>query len=131
MVFSINNRVKAAWAKWREVSGFKCDKNMPIKLNYFFYKTILKPAMKYGTECWAVKKNDTHKLPTTEMRMLRWVRGKTKKDHVKNEDIWKEANIEPMTSFLRKRRPIWYGHVSRKERGRYHHEDVKHASEGP
>ena len=42
----------------------------------------------------------THKLHTTEMRMLRWAGGKTKKDNIKNEDIWREANIEPMTHKL-------------------------------
>ena len=47
--------------------------------------------------------------------MLRWARGKTKKDHFKNEDIWREANIEPMTTFLRKKRLRWYGHAIRKE----------------
>ena len=92
-----------------------CDKKMPIMLKDKIYKTIVKPAMIYGSECWAVKKNDTQKLHTTEMRMLRWARGKTKKDHVKNEDIWREANVEPMTTFLRKKRLRWYGHVLRKE----------------
>ena len=42
----------------------------------------------------------THKLHTTEMRMLRWARGKTNKDHIMNDDIWREANIEPMTHKL-------------------------------
>ena len=37
--------------------------------------------------------------------------GETKKDHTKNEDIWREANIEPMTTFLGKRRLRWYGHM--------------------
>ena len=111
----VNNRVKVAWAKWREVSGVMCDKKMPIKLKDNIYKTIVKPAMIYGSECWAVKKNDIQKLHTTEMRMLRWARGKTKKDHIKNEDIWREANVEPMTTFLRKKRLRWYGHVLRKE----------------
>ena len=31
--------------------------------------------------------------------MLRWAIGKTKKDHIKNEDIWREASIEPTTTF--------------------------------
>ena len=57
----------------------------------------------------------THKLHTTEMRMVRWAGGKTKKDHIKNEDIWREANIERMTTFLRKRRLRWDGHMLRKE----------------
>ena len=47
--------------------------------------------------------------------MLRWARGKTEKDHVKNEDISREANVEPMTHFLRKKRLRRYGHVLRKE----------------
>ena len=51
--------------------------------------------------------------------MLRWARAysrnKTKKDHMKNEDIWREANIEPTTPFLRKKLLRWYGRVLRKE----------------
>ena len=47
--------------------------------------------------------------------MLRWAAGKTRKDNIKNEDIWREANIEPMTTFLRKRRLRWYDLVLRKE----------------
>ena len=46
----VNNRVKVAWAKWREVSGVVCDKKMPIKLKDKIYKTIVKPAMIYGSE---------------------------------------------------------------------------------
>ena len=54
------------------MSGVMCDKKMPIKLTDKIYKTIVKPAMiLYGSECWALKKNDTQKLHTTEMRMLR------------------------------------------------------------
>ena len=46
----VNNIVKVAWAKWREVSGVMCDKKMPIKLKDKIYKTIVKPAMIYGYE---------------------------------------------------------------------------------
>ena len=114
-ILSLHQTVAMSRPYRREVSGVMCDKKMPIKLKDKIYKTIVKPAMIYGSECWAVKKNDTQKLHTTEMRMLRWARGKTKKDHVKNEDIWREDNVEPMTTFLRKKRLRWYGHVLRKE----------------
>ena len=114
-----SEKVEQELERWRDqfdyVSGVKCDKKMPIKLKDKIYKTIVKPAMIYGSECWAVKKNDTQKLHTTEMRMLRWARCNTKKDHINNEDIWREANVEPMTTFLRKKRLRWYGHVLRKE----------------
>ena len=39
------------------------------------YKTAIKPAMVYGVECWAARKQEEWKLHTTEMRMLRWARG--------------------------------------------------------
>ena len=47
--------------------------------------------------------------------MLIWARGKTKKHLIKNEDILREGNVEPMTTFLRKKRLRRYGHVLRKE----------------
>ena len=57
------------------------------------YKTAIKAAMLYGAECWAVRKKEERKLHTTEMRMLQWARRKTRLDHVRNVDIWKEAHI--------------------------------------
>ena len=72
------------------------DRNIPTKLKDKVYKTAIKPAMVYGAECWAVRKKEERKLLTTEMCMLRWARGKTRLDHVRNVDIWKEAHMYPM-----------------------------------
>ena len=63
----------------RNSSDYKYYKN---------YKTIVKPAMTHRSDGWAVEENDTRKLHTTEMRMMRWDGGKTKNDHIKNEDMW-------------------------------------------
>ena len=35
------------------------------------YKTVVRPAMMYGAEMWAVKKAQEKKLDVAEMRMLR------------------------------------------------------------
>ena len=51
--------------------------------------------------------------------MVRWAGGKTKKDHIKNEDIWREANIEPMTHKLHTiatRMLRWAGGKTKKDR---------------
>ena len=90
-----------------------CDRNIPTKLKDKVYKMARKPAMVYGAECWAVRKKEERKLHTTEMRMLRWARGKTRLDHVRNVDIWKEY---PMAEFLREKRLIWFGHVQRRDK---------------
>ena len=63
--------------------------------------------------------------------MLRWARGETKKDHVKNEDIGREENIKPMTTFLRQKRlsaMVWP--CLQKRRGGYHQEDATYAGAG-
>ena len=51
------------------------------------YKTVVRPAMMYGAETWAVKKTQQKKLDVAEMRMLRWMSGVTKLDRIRNERI--------------------------------------------
>ena len=48
------------------------------------------------------------------MRNMRWARGKTRLDHVRNVDIWKEAPMYPMAEFLREKRLRWFGYVQRR-----------------
>ena len=93
--------------KWKEVSGVMCDRKMPVKLKDKVFKTIIRPAMTYGSECWAVKKKDVSKLNSAEMRMLRWARGKTRLDHIRNEDIRKEADVKPVETFLENKSLKW------------------------
>ena len=70
----------------------------------------------YGSECWAVKKKDENKLNSTEMRMSRWARGRTRLDHIINEDIRKEAHVKPVETFLENKRLTWFGQCLRRER---------------
>ena len=51
------------------------------------YKTVVRQAMMYGAETWAVKKAQEKKLDVAEMRMLRWMSGVTKLDRIRNERI--------------------------------------------
>ena len=60
------------WMKWKQLTGVLCDKKVPIKLKDKVYKTVIKPTMTYGAECWAVRKNDENRLHVEKMRMLRW-----------------------------------------------------------
>ena len=44
-------------------------------------------SMLYRTECYAIKKQYITKINAAEMRMLRWMCGKTRKDRVRYEYI--------------------------------------------
>ena len=50
-------------------------------------ETVVRPAMMYGAETWAVKKAQEKKLDVAEMSMLRWMSGVTKMDRIRNERI--------------------------------------------
>ena len=52
----INNRVKLAWMKWKQLTGLLCDKKVLIKLKDKVYKTVIKPTMTHGAEGWAGRK---------------------------------------------------------------------------
>ncbi|KAI3818115.1 hypothetical protein L1987_11918 [Smallanthus sonchifolius] len=81
------HRVQSGWCKWRAALGVLCDKRFPIGLMGKFYRVAVRPAMLYGTDCWAIKKTHTRKMDVAEMRMLRWMCGHTRKDRIRNEQM--------------------------------------------
>ncbi|VFQ62516.1 unnamed protein product [Cuscuta campestris] len=83
----VGHRVGVAWAKWRLASGVLCDPKISPRMKGKFYRSIVRPAMLYGVECWAVKKSHVLRLHATEMQMLRWKCGKTRLDRISNEVI--------------------------------------------
>lgn len=60
------------------------------------YRTI-RPTISYSSDCWDGKKQYIHKRSIAKMKMLRWMCGKTIKDHIRNDCIRNKvghANIE-------------------------------------
>ena len=109
------NRVRLAWNKWREVTGVICDKKVPVKLKHKIYRTVIRPTMTYGADCWTMKKEDEKLMNKTEMRMLRWIQCVSLREHKINEDIREAATVQPITTHLMQKRLLWYSHVSRRD----------------
>ncbi|KAJ7957951.1 Retrovirus-related Pol polyprotein LINE-1 [Quillaja saponaria] len=110
----VNHRIKAGWVKWRSASGVLCDPKIPNRLKGKFYKSAVRPAMLYGTECWAVKKQHSHKMGVAEMRMLRWMTGHTRNDRIRNEEIRRKVEVAPIEEKMRENRLRWFGHIQRR-----------------
>ena len=58
----IQHRIKAWWVKWKNATGVLCDGKMPIKLKGKLYRTVIRSAMLYGSECWAIKRQHVPKM---------------------------------------------------------------------
>ena len=61
------------------------------------YRTVVRPALMYGAETWALKKAQEKKLEVAEMRMLRWMCRVTKLDKIRNERIRGTATVGEIT----------------------------------
>lgn len=59
--------------------GYKDEKIM-LNLKDKFYRSTIRTDMLHGVEGWAVKKKHVHEMSVAEMRMLKWMCGKTRKD---------------------------------------------------
>jgi len=58
---------------------------------------VVRSAMLYRSECWPIKKTQVQRLMVREMRMIRWMRGYTRIDRIRNgviRDLVKVAPIE-------------------------------------
>ena len=110
----VTHRIKAGWLRWRAATGVLCDKKVPLKLKGKFYRAAIRPAMLYGSECWAVKKAHERKLKAAEMRMLRWACGRTMLDRIPNAVFRNELEIMPFSEKAREGRLRWFGHVRRR-----------------
>ena len=91
-----------------------CDNKVPQKLKGKFYRTAIRPALLYGAECWPTKGQHIQKLSVAEIRMLRWICGHTRKDHVRNEDVRDKLGVASIEEKLIQHRLRWFGHLQRR-----------------
>ena len=78
---------------------------------------MVRPAMMYGLETVAVTKKQVEEMEVTEMKMLRFAMGVTRKDKIRNEYIRNTVKIERLGMKMRegRLRLRWYGHVMRRD----------------
>ena len=60
----VDLRVQAAWLSWRKLTGVLYDRKIPLRLKVKIYETIIRPALTYGSECWAMKVTNKRKIAT-------------------------------------------------------------------
>jgi len=70
----------------------------------------------YESECWTLRKEDERRLLVAEMTWLRRIRGRSRRERIRNEKTKEELGAEEMViKKIKRRRPTWFGHVERME----------------
>ena len=85
------------------------------KVKSKMYKSIVRPIMLYGMETVAVTERQVGKMEVTELKIVRWALGMTRKDKIRNENVIGTAKIAKLGDKLWNARLRWYGHVKRRE----------------
>jgi len=92
---------------------FLCDRNILLWLKGNFYRTAIRSALLYDTECWVIKRHHAQKMSAAKMCMLRWMCGNTRRDKVRNENIRTKIGVASIKEKMRENRLRWSGHVQR------------------
>ncbi|KHJ40485.1 hypothetical protein D918_09447 [Trichuris suis] len=108
-------KIQAAWQKWKTLTGVLCVKKLPRKLKSKVYRTVIRPAVLYGSECWAITKKDEQRLSVMETTMPRRTIGISRLEHTPNETIRLSMGLAPIVDKVREKRLRWFGHVLRHE----------------
>ena len=89
------------------------DVHIPRKCKIIIYQSILKPILLYGSEVWSLTSKTESQLQAAEMRVLRTIRGVTRRDRMRNSQIRAELQVVPLLEDIERNKLRWYGHVMR------------------
>ena len=85
----ISRRVQQGNAFYQSVRKLVWNKEVPKKSKEIMYKVYYVPILTYAAETWTLTSRQESRIQASEMKFLRSMIGKTRKDRVRNEDIRK------------------------------------------
>jgi hypothetical protein len=86
--------------------------------NLKFYKIMAVPVPLYGSETWTLRQRDWNRIQAAETKYIRTVKGCTRLDQIRNEDIRNELEISPLSEKIIEYRNKWKAHLRRMEHTR-------------
>lgn len=117
----ITNRLNAANRSLHACNKILSSKLLSRNTKVRVYKTIIRPTLMYGSECWVMSKKSEKRLVTFENKILRKIYGPTQEDgfwrirhNFEIRELYKDPDI---TAEVKSRRIRWAGHVLRREHG--------------
>jgi hypothetical protein len=113
MLQNITN-IAAAGRLYHAISrGFTGKREVSKKTKITVYRTVYLPTLTYSAESWTLGAKQHSRLQVAEMRYLRRVEQKTRRDKVHNQTIQMVPNVKPLQSQIQQMQQLWFGHVVR------------------
>lgn len=84
------------------------------------YKTLIRPIITYGSECWTLTQDDQEKIRRFERKIIRRIYGGVRVSEEEwrirtNREIQEILQDEDIVKFIKSQRLRWFGHVQRME----------------
>lgn len=115
----IKHRVKQATNIYYQLNKTVIGKKeVTEKTKLQIYSSIYKPTLLYGAESWPVTQKVEQQVTAAEMKFLRRVAYKTKRDLVRNTKIREDLKMKPILEDIETKQLKWYGHVKRMSKER-------------
>ena len=95
------------------------------------YKTCIRPIMTYGIEIREETNKTKSMLRVAEMKNLRTIMGKTRRDRIRNTNIRQQCGIQDVVRWGRQRKRQWFAHVKRMEENRLPRVGLEEIHENP
>ena len=88
---------------------------VPKKAKLIIHMSILRPILLYGHESWILTKKLKSKITAADMKVLRLVKGVTRRDRLRNADMYDEFKIKPIIETIQTDQLRWFDHVMRRD----------------
>lgn len=110
----LSNRIKKANNIYYHICNTvvgKREVENAVKLHIF--KAVYLPTLLYGSESWVPLDRHMSRIQAAEMKYLRRMAGRTRRDRIRNEKIRQDLGVSDVKHALEKRQLRWFGHVCR------------------
>ena len=114
----VNEEVESRVRQGKRVAGVLRDiskkKKLSTEVAVGMYERVVVPTVTYACETWAASMEHMRRVKVVETSYLRGVCGVTRRDRVRNEEVYDRSGVRMGVDEKMKKRTLeWFGHVER------------------
>ena len=92
----ITSRMEKYGVVVRMLYPILADRRMNIEVKKVIFESILTPILIFSAETWSATTREESRIQAAEMRVLRLMEGKTRRDRIRNERIRESIGVNPI-----------------------------------